>query len=72
MRMNALSLLSLAILSGVRASTVFLKQTEYIGEDFFEQWQWETFDDPTHGRTNYIDMAAAKQQNLSFGAESRT
>ncbi|VDB87411.1 unnamed protein product [Peniophora sp. CBMAI 1063] len=66
MRANILALLPLAVLSSVGASTVFLKQDEYIGDDFYEHWQWETFDDPTHGRTNYVDQSAARQHNLSF------
>ncbi|KZV67886.1 glycoside hydrolase family 16 protein [Peniophora sp. CONT] len=71
MRMFVGSLLPLALFLGVGASTVFLKQDEYIGDDFFATWQWETFDDPTHGRTNYVDQSAARQKNLSVATSQK-
>lgn len=39
----------------------------FAGEDFFNGWTWETFQDPTHGRVNYVDQNAAIAKNLSFG-----
>lgn len=43
-----------------------LKDT-FIGQDFFGGFNWETFDDPTHGRVNYVDQGTAQQTNLSYG-----
>ena len=39
----------------------------YIGDDFFGQWTFETFQDPTHGRVNYVDLGTAITRNLSYG-----
>lgn len=60
---------SLALVSALipAASARMLLKDEFIGEDFFSRWKWETFDDPTHGRTNYVDQEIAKKNNLSYG-----
>ena len=42
-----------------------LKDT-YIGNDFYSGFQWETFDDPTHGRVNYVDQGTAVAKNLTY------
>ncbi|KAF8224949.1 hypothetical protein L208DRAFT_1454463 [Tricholoma matsutake] len=39
------------------------------GLDFFDNWIWETFDDPTHGRVNYVDMPIAQASNLSYASD---
>ncbi|KAH9942430.1 concanavalin A-like lectin/glucanase domain-containing protein [Epithele typhae] len=39
---------------------------EYIGNDFFNDWTWETFNDPTHGTVNYVDSQTAQNQNLAY------
>lgn len=39
----------------------------YIGEDFLDGFKWETFDDPTHGRVNFVDQQTALNTNLSYG-----
>lgn len=40
----------------------------FIGQDFFSGgWTWETFQDPTHGRVNYVDQGTAIARNLSYG-----
>ena len=51
------------------AKANFYLQDEYIGEDFFHKdWKWETMDDPTHGRVNYVDKGEAQSKNLTYGA----
>jgi hypothetical protein len=52
--------------SSDNSRTYYLNET-YCGENFFEGFNWETLDDPTHGRVNYIDKGAAMTSNLSFG-----
>jgi len=39
----------------------------YVGFDFLGNFSWETADDPTHGRVNYVNKATALQDNLTFG-----
>ena len=49
------------------ASANFLLKDKFVGYDFYNGWQWETFDDPTHGYVNYVDQATSKQNNLTYG-----
>ncbi|KAG6862240.1 hypothetical protein C0995_002171 [Termitomyces sp. Mi166 len=44
---------------------VYFLQDTYKGHDFFHRWSWETSNDPTHGRVNYVDKYTAKSANLS-------
>lgn len=39
----------------------------FVGDKFFDGWDWFIEDDPTKGRVNYIDMQSAKSKNLSYG-----
>ncbi|KZP11625.1 glycoside hydrolase family 16 protein [Athelia psychrophila] len=40
----------------------------FIGHDFINGFNWETFDDPTHGRVNFVDQPTALSSNLSFAS----
>lgn len=42
-------------------------QDHYSGFRFFDEWIWESFQDPTHGRVNYVDIETAIGKNLSYG-----
>jgi hypothetical protein len=44
----------------------FCQNDSYIGKDFFSGWTWQTFDDPTHGRVNYVDQTTALNLGLSY------
>ncbi|KAI0072658.1 hypothetical protein K474DRAFT_1667552 [Panus rudis PR-1116 ss-1] len=64
--------LSLATLISLPvASATFVLKDTYIGEDFFNRWRWETFDDPTHGRVNYVNRDMAVAKNLSYATDSK-
>jgi hypothetical protein len=58
------ALLSLTL--RVRAN--FYLQDEWTGEQFLQGWNWETEDDPTHGRVNYLNQDEAQRKNLTYGA----
>ena len=45
----------------------FNLKDNFVGDGFFSGFKWETFDDPTHGRVNYVDQDTAKATNLSYG-----
>ncbi|KAK0209324.1 glycoside hydrolase family 16 protein [Desarmillaria ectypa] len=49
----------------------FTLQDRFIGSDFFSGFDWKTFDDPTHGRVNYIDKHTAIATNLSYADNSK-
>ncbi|KAG6812592.1 hypothetical protein H0H92_001943 [Tricholoma furcatifolium] len=66
-----LGIASLVLACASFSSAYCLKDT-YIGHDFFNGgWQWETFDDPTHGRVNFVDLATAQSKNLSFATYNK-
>lgn len=59
--------LAVAFVAPVISAWEFKLKETHVGEDFFANFVFETEDDPTHGRTNYVDMATARHSNLSFG-----
>lgn len=67
MRTGYAILFSLTVVLIPAISARYVLKDAYVGEDFFQNWIWETMDDPTHGRVNYIDQAAARAKNLSHG-----
>src|SRR6266404_2694896 len=68
MRTGYAFLAALSLSLTPRAAWAFYLQDEWIGKQFFEGWTWETLDDPTHGRVNYLSQADALRKNLTYGA----
>lgn len=58
----------LIIGSGNTASPKFQLHQNIVGSGFMEAFKWEIFDDPTHGRVNYVDQATAVRKNMTYGA----
>jgi hypothetical protein len=58
--------LTLALTPTVLARSYTLENS-FIGRGFLEGFGWENFDDPTHGRVDYVDQQTALVTNLSFG-----
>ena len=50
------------------AATVYQRNLSIVGSDFFEQFNWESRSDPTHGRVNYMTLAEAKAKKLTYGS----
>ncbi|KAH8107981.1 concanavalin A-like lectin/glucanase domain-containing protein [Cristinia sonorae] len=71
MRTGYALLLSLAPLIPVSARAHFTIKDSYVGHSFFDAWNWESLDDPTHGRVNYVDQGFAIAQNLSYATDSK-
>jgi hypothetical protein len=42
------------------------------GNDFFNEWDFFTGGDPTHGTVNFVDADTAKASNLSYVSSSGT
>ncbi|KAF7361946.1 putative glycosidase C21B10.07 [Mycena venus] len=42
----------------------------YMGFQFLDTWRWETEDDPTHGRTNYLDKNTSISLNLTVASNT--
>lgn len=53
--------------SSDKSRSYYLKEN-YCGEKFLDAFTWETFDDPTHGRVNYVGKDDALATNLSFAS----
>lgn len=64
-----LCLQSLGLITGsvVHGSAQLVLKDLYVGETFFKGFKWETMNDPTHGRVNYINQKEALRSNLSYG-----
>ncbi|EMD37716.1 glycoside hydrolase family 16 protein [Gelatoporia subvermispora B] len=63
---TGLALVSLGFVLIRLASGHYILADSYIGQDFFNDWTWQTMDDPTHGRVNYVDKGTAMASNLSY------
>jgi hypothetical protein len=48
-------------------ANIFYLSGQWSGNDFFQHWNWETKNDPTHGRVNYVSQDEAKSKNLAYG-----
>ncbi|EKM54599.1 glycoside hydrolase family 16 protein [Phanerochaete carnosa HHB-10118-sp] len=52
-------------------ATTFVLKDKYVGNDFYNGFQWETLDDPTHGCVNYVDQNTAKNNNLTQATDTK-
>jgi hypothetical protein len=67
---NAILLaLSLFLIQCVGATNYFLKD-QWSGNGFFSGWDFDTEDDLTHGRVNYLSQEEAISKQLAFGEDS--
>ena len=64
---TGIAALSLASLLTLPIRAHFVLTDAYIGYDFLQSWQWQTMDDPTHGRVNYLSQGDSLGQNLTYG-----
>ena len=64
----ALALSFTRIVSG--GFTCYKRELSIVGSDFFEHFNWESKNDPTHGRVNYLVLEEARVKNLTYGAPS--
>lgn len=62
----SLAVLSLSLSQRVRGKTFYLKD-QWRGNDFFQGWIWDTDDDPSNGRVNYVSQGEAKSKHLAYG-----
>jgi hypothetical protein len=60
------AVLSLSFIQRTRAKVFYLKD-QWVGNEFFQGWNWVTEDDPTNGRVNYVSEDEARNKNLSYG-----
>ena len=70
MRSGHAFLAALSLTLSQCASASFHLKDKWVGNDFFRDWNWETVDDPTHGRVNFVSQAEAIAKHLSYGTSS--
>lgn len=63
----AYPLVCTALVTLPAVSAHYSLKDKFIGNDFYGGFLWETADDPTHGRVNYVDVGTAISKNLSQG-----
>ena len=56
-----------ALMRLLAVSATFTLKDNFVGSNFYSGFQWETFDDPTHGYVNYVDQGTGIANNLTFG-----
>ncbi|KDN39989.1 hypothetical protein RSAG8_08438, partial [Rhizoctonia solani AG-8 WAC10335] len=65
---------SLSNLSSPRSYSTpdsFQLQEEIIGKQFYDAFNFDTFNDPTHGRVNFVDQGYAESNNLTYASDSK-
>ncbi len=67
LRLPASALVGLTLLATCATAQSFDLEDCFIGNDFFNAFDWQTFDDPTQGRVNYVDKDTAIQNGLAEG-----
>jgi len=50
--------------------TFYTRELSIVGTDFFEEFNWESENDPTHGRVNYLTLEEARAKNLTYGSSA--
>ena len=68
MRTGYAFLAALSLSHVLCANAWYYLEDEWVGDAFFNgDWAWETENDPTHGRVNYVSQADAVKDHLSYG-----
>ena len=62
----AVLIVLLLALSQRTTANLFILEDQWRGNDFFQGWNWETENDPTHGRVNYVSQSEAMSKNLAY------
>lgn len=64
------SITTLLSLPATVSATTFHLQDNFVGDSFKQGFTWETFNDPTGGRVNYVDLPTAQANNLTYSKQS--
>ena len=49
-----------------KRSTTYNLVDKFAGETFFDNWDFWSYGDPTHGQVNYLSQSDAMKKNLTF------
>jgi hypothetical protein len=55
-----------------RRGTTYTLTDKYQGQTFFDDWNFDTFADPTHGMVNFLDKNDAMSQGLAYVQSDNT
>ncbi|KAJ2916095.1 hypothetical protein MD484_g4332, partial [Candolleomyces efflorescens] len=75
LKSRSLSLLKTLVLTVSLTSVVksvhgatYLLRDNIVGAGFFDAFEWQAIDDPTHGRVRYVDQQTARNLNLTYAS----
>ncbi|KAJ2929630.1 hypothetical protein H1R20_g7464, partial [Candolleomyces eurysporus] len=57
------------IVKGVHGETYHLRDN-VVGGAFFDAFEWQAIEDPTHGRVQYVDQQTARKLNLTYASRN--
>ncbi|TRM66550.1 glycoside hydrolase family 16 protein [Schizophyllum amplum] len=64
----AVALSALVTAATPALAATYLMSESFIGEGFYDNFDFQAIADPTHGRVNYVDQATAVAQNLTYAS----
>ena len=50
------------------ALAAYVKSESFVGQSFYDGFDFQAIADPTHGRVNYVDAQTAKDKNLTYAS----
>ncbi|KAI4520547.1 glycoside hydrolase family 16 protein [Schizophyllum commune Loenen D] len=56
----------LSSLIALSSAKLYSASERYVGNTFYDAFEFQAVSDPTHGRVNYVDMWTAQGRNLTF------
>ncbi|KAL1676386.1 glycoside hydrolase family 16 protein [Schizophyllum commune] len=59
---------SVLLASAGPALAAYVKSESFVGQSFYDGFDFQAIADPTHGRVNYVDAQTAKDKNLTYAS----
>ncbi|GLB34452.1 putative glycoside hydrolase family 16 protein [Lyophyllum shimeji] len=60
--------LAVLFLAGPALAASYQLSDSIVGRAFYDAFDFQAIDDPTHGRVNYVDRSTAQNRNLTYAA----
>ncbi|KAG5633600.1 hypothetical protein DXG03_006945, partial [Asterophora parasitica] len=67
--MKAISAFAILSLVGTALAATYPLSDNIVGDDFYDEFEFQAIDDPTHGRVNYVDEDTARLENLTYASD---
>lgn len=53
------------------SGALFKRELSVVGSDFFKEFNWESRNDPTHGRVNYLTLEQSRSRGLTYATKDK-